>query len=242
MVVEGVISDQLIQHQVKLTTTSGFSDQNATPRISGAQVAVMDDIGNLIPYFESTNEGIYLPEEAFQGVEGRSYKLLFTLENGSSYESNFQLLKPVTDITSLNFERNQFNNREEYFITVSTRDNPGEGDFYRWRIYRNEIEQGTLADAYLRSDRLFNGNPFNVEIDLFPFYSRDSCRVEQLSLDEEAFDFFRLIQIQAGDLGEATSTSPTQVLGNIRNIADPDEEILGFFYSTSIREATLVIP
>ena len=108
------------------------------------------------------------------------------------------------------------------------------GDFYRYKIYRNNNELGTLADLVLRSDRFFNGNSFEVEFEGFPFELGDSCTIEQFSLTESAFDFFRLIQIQAGDLGESTSTSPTQVIGNIRNIENSNEEVLGFFYATSV--------
>ena len=243
LVVEGVISNNFSDHPIKLSNTNGFSDDSPTSGNSGAIVTITSSRGQVIPYSESINEpGTYLAETPFSGTVGDRYKLMFTLNDGESFESDFQDLNAVPEVNTLLFERDEFSNDEIYRVTVRTVDGVGNGDFYRWKIFKNNIELGTLADIYLRSDRLFNGNRFDVTFDLFEFQSGDSCRVEQFSLSESAFDFFRLIQIQAGGLGESTSTAPTQVIGNIRNINDPEQEILGFFYCTSITESdTLII-
>ena len=240
LVVEGVITDRLQNQQVKLSTTNGFLDQNRTPKISGATVQVLSTAGTSF-MFEETEPGIYATTSPMQGRPGLSYKLQFSLTDGTTYESDFQRLKNVAQVDGLDVEESTEPSNDGFVVTIETTDLEQSGDFYRWRLFRNDAELGTLSDIFLRSDRLFNGNPFSVRFDNFSFERGDICRVEQQSLTESAFDFLRLIQIQAGELGESTSTAPTEVIGNIRNINEPDEEILGFFYATSIADTTVVI-
>jgi len=241
LVVEGVITDQMSSQQVRLSTTDDFLSSDPTPKVSNATIQIIDSNGNLFSFSESSTPGTYLSDSFFQGVINTSYKLQFFLDSGQPYESDFQELKPVPQIDALTFAESILLNSEGFIVTVETTDNLRTGDFYRWRIFKNDIELGTLSDVFLRSDRLFNGNPFNVEFDTFTFEPGDECTVEQLSLTESSFDFFRLVQIQTGDIGESTSTAPTEVIGNIRNINDPEEKVLGFFYATSITDRTVII-
>lgn len=240
LVVEGVITNQMAIQEVKLSMTSEFLNSADSPRISNGVVQVIDNTGSVFDFSESSRLGTYLSNDLFQGQVNSQYKLQFALNDGRSYESDFQELKSTPEI-ELSFEESLATKADDYIIRIETNDSSRIGDFYRWKLYKNDQILGTLADVFLRSDRLFNGNRFDVAFDVFLFEAGDTCRVEQFSLTETAFDFFRLIQIQASDVGESNSTAPTEVIGNIRNVNDSDEEVLGFFYATSTTSATTII-
>ncbi len=240
LVVEGVITDQMSIQEIQLSMTNDFLNPASSPKISDGIVQVVDNSGHVFNFLESSTPGTYLSNRPFQGEENAQYKLHFSLNDGRSFESDFQELKPVPEIR-LSSTKSLSPNTDDYIVNLETSDNPQSEDFYRWKIYKNGQTLGTLADVFLRSDRLFNGNRFDVDFDTFLFEKGDSCSVEQFSLTENAFGFFRLIQIQAGNKGESTSTAPTQVVGNVKNINDFEEEVLGFFYATGVSSASIVI-
>jgi len=58
---------------------------------------------------------------------------------------------------------------------------------------------------------------------------RYSLFTTQYSISEEAYQFWRQVELQSGG-GESLYTSqPYQIRGNVKNISDPDEAILGYF-------------
>ena len=102
LVVEGVITNQMGQHQVKLSRTSGFLDNANTPKLSEATVSVQINDGTIITYSETEIEGTYVSDSVFQGEPGSSYKLSVSL-NRAVYESDFQTLKSVPEIDDISF-------------------------------------------------------------------------------------------------------------------------------------------
>jgi len=243
LVVEGSITNELKKQLIRLSTTTNFNSDQRTPKITGATVWVMDMDNVVYPFSEISTTGEYQSNEILSGVIGNGYKLHIETSEGVKYESDDQMLKASPPIGSIIFESRLLRNPDElkYFVTAHVNDPSSIGDFYRWKVFKNGEQFGTIADIILRSDRLFNSNPFHLEFDTFPFDLADVCTIEQFSLTEEAFDFFRLLQIQAGELGESTSTIPSQVEGNVRNLNNPKEVVLGFFYATSIQSMTIII-
>ena len=59
-------------------------------------------------------------------------------------------------------------------------------------------------------------------------------RVEQLSLTEESHDFLALLRSQTVDLGETFGVAPAPIIGNLSNIEDPSEIVLGYFGASSV--------
>ncbi|MDA0194687.1 MAG: DUF4249 domain-containing protein [Bacteroidetes bacterium] len=243
LAVEGSITDELKNQIIKLSTTSNFNSGQRTPKLSGASVWIEDWDNTVYTFSETVISGEYWSDELLAGVVDNSYKLYIETFEGDSYESDYQLLKASPPIESITFKSRMVRNPDElkYFVTAHLTDPASTGDYYRWKAFKNGKQIDTIADLVLRSDRLFNSNPFNVEFTTFPFDPSDKCTIEQFSLTEETFDFFRLLQIQAGELGESTSTSPSQVEGNVRNINNPKEVVLGFFYATSIQSLSVTI-
>jgi len=56
-----------------------------------------------------------------------------------------------------------------------------------------------------------------------------SLLVKQLSISEEAFKFYNAIKQQNIDQGEMWMQQPIQILGNMHNVNNPNEPVLGYF-------------
>lgn len=63
-----------------------------------------------------------------------------------------------------------------------------------------------------------------------------SLLVVQHSLSYDAFLYWDKIRAQSGDAGGLFETQPSSSRGNISNINDPDEKVLGYFFASQVQE------
>jgi len=70
---------------------------------------------------------------------------------------------------------------------------------------------------------------------------RYSLFVKQLTISEKAFDFYDAIEQQNIDQGNLWSQQPIQILGNIRNVNNPDEPVLGYFIVAGVEEKRIFV-
>lgn len=70
---------------------------------------------------------------------------------------------------------------------------------------------------------------------------RYSLLVKQLSLDERAFNFWNVIKEQNANEGELYSKQPFQVRGNLKNIDNPNEVVLGYFTVAGVSEKRIFV-
>lgn len=61
------------------------------------------------------------------------------------------------------------------------------------------------------------------------FLSRHYFNVRQVSTDFETFEYWKNIKALVNNTGSVFDTPPGSVIGNIRNVNDPDEVVLGYF-------------
>ena len=70
---------------------------------------------------------------------------------------------------------------------------------------------------------------------------RYSLLVKQLSITEKAYRFYEAIAEQNKDQGNMWSKQPIQILGNIRNINDENDPVLGYFIVAGTTEKRIFI-
>lgn len=68
-----------------------------------------------------------------------------------------------------------------------------------------------------------------------------SLHVKQQSLSSEAYDYWQRMNDQSVESGGLYEKQPASVAGNIYNVDDPEEVVLGCFYATQFREERLFI-
>ena len=86
-------------------------------------------------------------------------------------------------------------------------------------------------------DRLSDGAAIkNKEITILPFYRRPDILIEvqQLSLNESSYDYFKIISDQVSASGGLNAPPPAPLLGNLFNPDDPTEIVLGQFTTAGV--------
>ncbi len=142
IIIQGTITDQPGPYTV--TIGRGISlrpDSVFNPPITGAQVRLYDDQGN-IENFSEVSPGEYVTIGAIRGTVGRSYHITVELSDGSTYESQPDLLKPVGEIQDIYWEYESETSEEVFgevqndFFNIYIDSDIGQFDqnFVRWRM------------------------------------------------------------------------------------------------------------
>jgi hypothetical protein len=101
-----------------------------------------------------------------------------------------------------------------------------------YNIYRNK-------NIVIFSDIASNGLLVKgIKIAQVPNYSIKGCLVviQQMSISDEVFRFYKLLESQVQKTGTLADTPPEAIVGNIRNITNPLEQVVGVFGLASIQE------
>lgn len=99
-----------------------------------------------------------------------------------------------------------------------------------WDILRNYTL--TIFD-----DQLTNGGLLsNRQVAQVPLFTRQPALVEirQASLTAGAYRFYQLFQQQTQNTGGLADTPPTAVVGNVHNVANPREAVIGYFTASAV--------
>ena len=126
LVIEGKINDQLIEQQIKISKTLGYTETNIFPKISGATVTVTDSQGNNYVFKEGATPGTYINK--MKGVPGVTYKLNVTAE-GQTYTASSKMPN-VVKMDSIGVIKNFFFGRERKTAAVFLKDPVTETNFY----------------------------------------------------------------------------------------------------------------
>ena len=65
--------------------------------------------------------------------------------------------------------------------------------------------------------------------------------VEQFSMSQETFQFNQLLSSQLDIDGDIFDPPPAEIRGNMRNVNDPDEVVIGFFATYSVQKAGVFV-
>lgn len=139
LVVEGMITDQPGPYTVTLTQTADYSVKALNLVVTGATVALLDELGNQEILQEIPSTGIYQTKaNGLQGVVGRRYKLSILTTAGKRYESEAELLKAAVPIQRLYYQFRldpyalTSEDQSGWDVYLDTKDPEATGDYYRW--------------------------------------------------------------------------------------------------------------
>lgn len=246
IVIEGWITNEDRPQTVKISRINGFSSQEPNPVISDARVTVIENSTEIA--YTYIGNGIYSGPDGFNGREQRFYQLQVILSGGDTIISVPEILRTPVEIDSVGFD----------FFTENDPDNPGSRidiyypvifatdpiqpeNFYRWKIFNGDSLYNATEDIVLLSDQFFNGNTFRNDLIQFQFDMNDTIKAELLSLSKSAYKFFQLFRGQTTSLGTASGTSPASIQGNLTNISNDGQSVLGYFGATSLSRKETII-
>ncbi|MFN8347342.1 MAG: DUF4249 domain-containing protein [Spirosomataceae bacterium] len=101
-----------------------------------------------------------------------------------------------------------------------------------WEIIRNH-------SLLLFDDAFSNGGPiFNKKVAQIPYYAYQPCLVaiRQSALTKEAYRYFKLVEAQTQNTGGLADTPPAAPVGNVHNVANRNEAVVGYFAVTGVSE------
>ncbi|MBV6646826.1 MAG: DUF4249 domain-containing protein [Cyclobacteriaceae bacterium] len=218
-----------------------------------AKVYISDDMGRVDTLREIGN-GWYETTSDLQGEVGRTYTLDITRSNGQSYRSSAETLPPPVNILGLTTEFEiscePFNIIQGHRITAEI-ENTAEDHYIK--LEANGIRESFVLDAPITRCWAFvsgliknplvmsnigvsqSSYPTDVLFLSFGTRGRYFLDVEALSLTEGAYLFWKSISDQLNQ-PEHIFAAPAQAIGgNITNIENPEEPVIGYFSAYSIR-------
>ena len=232
VVIDGSITDQEGPQTVRINRTGDLTSINSFPRVSGAEVIIMDDFNNVTHLSEIT-DGIYQTYE-LTGIPGRSYTLIVHIK-GDTYTASCVMPQPMS------FEKIQFEpvdpDNHLYEIVCSFRDRPNIGDYCLLNVYYNRH----LVDYYLYKDDITDGQEVVLEDFDILYGQNDLATVELLTLDKHIYDFFYTLDVMVNaENSEFLETFvPVTTLNPTTNL---DNGALGYFSAHTIRSYELNAP
>ncbi|MBO0952373.1 DUF4249 domain-containing protein [Fibrella forsythiae] len=93
------------------------------------------------------------------------------------------------------------------------------------------------SDINVFSDIYANGqNQVGRKIASIPIYQRDPALIviEQLSISADAYRYYKLFADQVQNTGTLADAPPAPIAGNVKNLADPTENVVGYFSVSSV--------
>ena len=241
-VVEGWITDELKNQQIRLTRSNNFLGA-ANPTIEDAKVEV-EALGGISYLYTHSVDGFYLSDIAFRGLEGESYRVIIELKDDEVLRSDWSIMPPKTEIDRLDVDSFEENSLGENFMIfyprIEAKDSAGYKNFYRWVFKRNDRRLTEPESITLQSDLFFDGNLIPNLFEEFEFRRNDKITVELHSINKGAFQFLEQLKKQITNQESSIRISPANVIGNLRNVKEPDRVVLGYFGAVSISSASTI--
>ena len=106
-----------------------------------------------------------------------------------------------------------------------------------WDILRNKTIN-IFSDEYSNGKSVVGRNVAKI-----PYYGTRSALLEihQNSVSREAYEYQKLLRDQTQTSGTLTDTPPAAIIGNIRNVNNPSEKVVGSFSAVGISQAKYVV-
>jgi len=258
IVVDAWINDKKEKQTIFISKTQDYLDSSSVKRITGANVIVKDDSGNIFEFVEESNGNyVWYPNsnDTTIGIVGTNYNLKIEY-NGKIIEA-VSTMNRTCNIDSINFLEGGFPDDDSYYAEFWSQENDGFGDAYWIKAWKNgellasstdiitcidagassmglEVDGGAFIPPIRRSITQFKQD----EDDNFlpPYEFGDSLYVEIHSISLEAFYFLYMAKIQInrrGGFSELFSVSLANLPTNVSITNNTNAPILGFFSVSS---------
>ncbi len=271
IVVSGEMSSLAGPYTVRLNYTSAYSPFDVTEFqgqvIPGADVKILDETGASTSLRE-TQKGVYQTPASFVGQVGKKYKVRILTINGKLIESTLDELKAPLPLSTFSYA---FKNAEKvenmrFDLRASLQDKKGSEDFYF--IKRQDFIQFLTTcpepppppapvpvcdckcwqapqntQPILISDFLLDGT--SIPLALKPVDYQDLTDVvvqlNVYTVSKEAYIFWKRQEEQRTLGGGLFDKVPAQIIGNLRSVNDPGQQVVGYFLVGGLHRQRLKI-
>ena len=230
IVIEAKLFDQLYPATVLITKTGDFFDTISYNTISGAEVLITDDSGNVVNIPESDTAGVYQTD--FFGEIGKIYTLTVNSE-GETYTSTAEMKPPIKiDSIKAVYHGDEIPYFEEgYELSCFLKDSVNISEYCMLNLYKN-LEKS--YNIYLYDDTYTDGSNFEYTFFAENFQIGDTLVLEVNTCDRGVYDYLYTYAEIASDFFQDSGT-PYNPTSNISNDA------LGYFGVFSLNGAFMII-
>ncbi len=268
LVIDGLISNYPGPYTVKISRSFPYYEK-VQEMVSKAFVKIIGSNGTEI-ILDEINNGIYQTDSNFQAQVGIEYKLHVETPDTMTYESEFEEIKNPIDIDSIYFLYEiKYSIADEENIAgvqifLDTHDPNNDTKYYAWEYeetwkYSVPFYSDKFADKYYcfkssKPKELLLGTSENLnrdEIKRHPITYvggntpklryKYSILIKQYSLSEKAYQYFKFLKSINESGGSLFDKTPTSIYGNIHNINDLNDPVLGLFQVSGISEKRFFI-
>jgi hypothetical protein len=234
LVVDGWITNQNQSYTVKLTQTKPYFANTPAIVVSGATLQLTDNEGNSENLTE-TQPGIY-KIQTIKGKIGNQYTLKI-IAQGETYEAKTEIRNvPPIDSLTYRFKKERSDLKEGIYVRYFGPELPTPNDYFRVKVYKNNIQYNKPSELIVQSDEFINGNYIgDLEFDFGdPFKINDHVKVELLSLPQDAYYFWQEMVTQVNN-GGLFGTPPANVRTNVRNMnPNSKQKAVGYFGGSAV--------
>ncbi len=245
IVVDGSITSQNKRHEVRITKSSSYYNQEMSQQISGATVSISDQ-NNVFTLTEVT-PGRYLTD-TMAGQIGNTYTLSINYDNQTyTATSTLEPVAPLDSIIAIQlFDTIPIINEVDssYSLGIAITETPGLGDYYLFKYYiNNQLESDTVVEYAFTDDTFIDGIQFDFD-PIIPVYQIDhrivspgdliTLKVFSISKHYSDYLFTALLQTEFRQ-GTIFDGPASNIYGNVSNGA------LGYFYASDVSSASTVI-
>jgi hypothetical protein len=232
-VIEGVVTNEMRPWQVTLSRSRPFYADNDFEKISGAQVAIIDN--GVIHTLAENEPGIYRTAPQ-AGIPGHTYALSVRL--GDQQFTATSIMPPPVIIDSLYITPGPFGQFQ--FATLRYTDPPGLGNSYRFIQYVNAIKDPKI---FWQNDEFTDGQQVVTQLDTGvdkkddprAIQRGDEVTIELLGIDKKIYQYWYSLRTGGGD-GSGSTAAPANPVTNIEGSA------LGYFSAHTLARKTVIAP
>jgi hypothetical protein len=198
-------------------------------------VIVSDNAGAIDTLLE-VSPGNY-KTSVINGTVGNVYRLEIFTSGGQHYKSDPEEMLATPQIDSFYFERDYndhgtYANTHRFYSYIDWKDPASEENYYlrKYSYYWDNSWHDNIEWKWVMSDKYFDGLNMQKYI-VSQGYGGTNWYIylDQYSLTKRAYDFWQIVQEQTTNAENDLTNISAPLIGNIRNVNDPDDYALGYF-------------
>ena len=121
---------------------------------------------------------------------------------------------------------------------------PRNGNQQIYYCFGNDISSNILLGntSKLKSDLVYESPLTQIPITSEKLEQKYSILVRQYALTQDAYNFYQNLKTNTEQLGSIFDAQPSQINGNIHNVTNPNEPVIGYISVTNVQSVRIFIP
>ncbi len=234
LVVEGSISNISDSVIIYISKSTDYYTPSNIVKVNDALVSVTDSSGNRYNLQNLLN-GVYTAS-GIRAQPGEKFSLQIG-QGGTTYTGS-AVMPALVKIDTVIIDKEP-DRPDEDRLNILINDPPGERNFYRLQVFRNNVLLDGNDHFILFSDKYFDGKATYLmigarRVGITMFDRGDRIKVRLFSIEKSMYDYFDVLRSITDELQFISASAPSNPPNNL------DSDALGYFAAWEISEKTVI--